>query len=146
ELRDLFRVLRILDDAFLQHLPELAPERCVFFRLPRRQLTQHAEYPARQCATYRLQLTALLQQLSRDVQGQVSRIDNALYEAQVERQELLRLVHDEDALHIELQAPRCFPVPEVERRVLRDVQQARVFLLALDAIVAPGQRIGKIVR
>src|ERR1017187_767258 len=72
--------------------------------------------------------------------------DDALDEAQVQRQELFGIVHDEHAPHIELEPACGLALPQVKRGARRHVQQARVLALALDAIVAPGQRIGVVVR
>ena len=44
-----------------------------------------------------------------------------LDEAQVRRQQLLGVVHDEDALDVELDAVALVAVPQVERRSARDV-------------------------
>src|ERR1017187_3427344 len=72
--------------------------------------------------------------------------DDALDEAQVQRQELFGIVHDEHAPHIELEPACGLALPQVKRGARRHVQQARILALALDAIVAPGQRIGVVVR
>ena len=44
----------------------------------------------------------LLQGLARDVEGQVLRVDNTLDEGEPLRHEVLAVVHDEDAAHVEL--------------------------------------------
>jgi hypothetical protein len=61
---------------------------------------------ARERAAHRLDVGILLQQLARHVERQVVRVDHAAYEAQVKRQELLGVVHDEHAPHVELQPAR----------------------------------------
>jgi hypothetical protein len=38
------------------------------------------------------------------------------------------------------------PLPEVERRARRKIEQAGVLALALDTVVTPGERIGEVVR
>ena len=58
----------------------------------------------------------LLQHLARDVEREVRRIDDAADEAQIQRQKLAGPVGDEDAPHVELDAARRLPVPQVERR------------------------------
>ena len=85
-----------------------------------------------------------MQQLTRHVQGQVARVHNAFDEAEVLRQELLRVVHDEDASHIEFQTLRGIPLPQVERRTSGDVQKARIFAFTLDLVMAPGERVGEV--
>ena len=87
----------------------------------------------------------LLQDLARDVERQVVGIDHAAHEAQVLRHQLLGIVHDEHAAHVELDAVARVAVPQVERRAAGDVQQLRVFLLAFDARMRPGQRVVEIV-
>ena len=82
----------------------------------------------------------LLQDLARDVERQVVRVDHAADEAQVRRQQLLGVVHDEDAPDVELDAVALLAVPQVERRARRDVEQLRVFLPAFDLGVRPGER------
>ena len=93
----------------------------------------------------RVDVLALLQDLARDVERQVGRIDDAAHEAQVERHQLLGVVHDEDALHVELHAVAGSALEHVERGAGRDVEQLRVFLLAFDAGMRPGQRVLEIV-
>ena len=66
----------------------------------------------------------LLQDLARDVQRQVVRVDDAADEAQVRRHQLLGIVHDEDAAHVQLDAVPVVAVPEVEWRALRDEEAA----------------------
>src|SRR3984957_1874256 len=62
------------------------------------------------------------------------------------RRELPRVVHDEHAPHVQLEPAGGFSLPQVERRPRRNVEQAGVFALALDPVVAPGQRLGAVVR
>ena len=88
---------------------------------------------------------AVLQDLARHVQRQIVGIDQTTHEAQVVRHELLGIVHDEHALHVQFQAVLVIAVPHVPRRLRRDIQQAGVFLLAFHPVVAPAQRIGEIV-
>ena len=104
--------------------------------------------PARASCAFadRLDVAALLQDFARHVERQVVRVDHALDEAQVRRHQLLGVVHDEDALHVELDAAAMIAVPQVERRVLRDVQQLRVFAAAFDAVVRPRERLREVVR
>ena len=145
QLRDLVLVGVVLDHAFFQHLPELVPEHGEVVRRIAGHFRQHVQHSARQRRAHRGEVRVLLQQFARHVEGQVRRVDDAAHEPQVQRQELLGVVHDEDALHVKLEPARRVAVPEVERRRARDVQQARVVALALDTVVAPGQRIREVV-
>jgi len=47
---------------------------------------------------------------------------------------------------MQFQAPRGIPLPQVERRLRRHIQQAGVFALALDPVMAPGQRRAAVMR
>ena len=55
------------------------------------------------------------------------------------------MIGDENALDVEFESLGCLAIPEVERRDRRNVEKARVFELALDPVVAPGQRIIEVV-
>ena len=70
-----------------------------------------------------LQLAILLQDLARDVQRKIVGVDHAFNEAQVGRHEIAALVHDEDALHIKLQAALHLGAVEVEGRLGGEVEQ-----------------------
>ena len=133
----------VLAYAFLKHLAELVPDVRVGIRL---HLAEHVEHALRQRVLDRFDAVVLLQDLPRDVERQVVGIHHAADEAQVERQEVLRLVHDEHALHVELQAARRLAVPEIERRALRHVKQTRVLEPAFHLVVAPRRRVLEVVR
>ena len=86
-----------------------------------------------------------LQDLARHVERQVGRIDHAAHEAQIGRQQLLGVVHDEHAPHVELDPVARLAVPQVERRMRRNVEELRVLLPALDARVRPRERVLEVV-
>ena len=65
----------------------------------------------------------LLQDLTRDVERQVFAVDYTTHEAQPFRHDLLRVVHDEDALDEQLDAALA-AIDHVERSLLGDVEQA----------------------
>ncbi len=48
-------------------------------------------------------------------------------------------------MHIQLEPTRRFALVQVKRRATRHIQQAGVFQLALDLVVAPAQRVFKVV-
>ena len=96
--------------------------------------------------TDRLHIAAFLQQFARHIQRQIGGIDYALHEPQIRWQQLLGVVHDEHALHVQLQPAAMLAVPQVERRMLRHVQQLRVLAAALDAVVRPRERVVVVVR
>ena len=146
EFQQLLPVCEVLAGAFLEHLAELVPERLVVLGF----LVGHGFQPRQNPLGERRADTGdtliLLEDLPGDVQRQLAGVDHALDPAQVEGQELFGIVHDEHALHVQFQAARRFPVPEVEGGVFRQIEQARVFQLALHPVVAPGQGILEIVR
>ena len=142
---DLLLVGEILGGAFLEHLAKLFPEGLVVLGLVLGELFQHVQGALGQRRLHGVDDRARLQDFAGNVQGQVIGIHHALDEAQVQRQELVGLIHDEHALHIEFQALGCFAVVQVERRAARHVEQRGVFQLALDLVVAPGQRVFEVV-
>ena len=140
ELRDALSVREILAHAFLHDAPEFLPETRVFVFLVLGEILEQAEDALGVAGADRLDVAALLQDLARDVERQVVRIDHAAHEAQIRGQQLLGVVHDEHAPHVELQAAALVPVPQVEGRTRRDVEKLHVLLAAFDAVVAPGER------
>ena len=92
-------------EPFLEHPAELASRtsrtcRARPWRARASSSSTRRVRPPRMASTSRV----LLQQLARDVQRQITGVDDALDEAQVQRQELLGVVHDEHAPHVQLQA------------------------------------------
>src|SRR5206468_6421361 len=82
----------------------------------------------------------LLQDLTRDVEREVARVNDAPYEAQIDGQQLLGRVHDEDTPHVQLHFVASIGVPEIERRVARNVEELGEFLTSFGLRVRPGQR------
>ena len=144
--QDLVAVRGVLARTFLQHRSEFLPERGVLLGLILGEPREEIQRALRERSAHRLDLGVLLQQLARDIERQVVGVEHAAHEAQVERQELLGVVHDEHASHIELEAPRGVALVEVEGRAPGDVEQRGVLALALDLVVAPGERVGEVVR
>ena len=143
QLQERLLVGEVLGHAFLQHLAELVPELAVLLGF---QLGQGVEHPPRQGVADGAGALVRLQDFAGDVERQVAAIHHAAHEAQIQRQEFVRLVHDEHALDVELDAARRFPVPQVVRGALGDIEEAGVFELALHPVVAPNQRILEVVR
>lgn len=91
----------------------------------------------------------LLQRLTRDVQGQVLRVDDTLDELEVLGHELLAVVHDEDAAHVQLDVVALALVAaleHVERRALGHEQHGLELELALDREVLDGRVLLPVVR
>ena len=118
----------ILDDAFLERAAELLPERRVLFRLVFRQSSSSPSTRLTDAARIVSTISRLLQDFARDVERQVVRVDDAADEAQIRRHQLLGVVHDEDAPHVQLDAVAMVAVPEIERRARRDEEQLGVLL------------------
>ncbi|MCY1269160.1 hypothetical protein D9M70_176470 [compost metagenome] len=120
---DFFLVGEIFCRAFFHDLTEVFPEALVLLRLVLRQFFQHVQDALGQRRLHRVDDRVFLQDFPRHVQRQVVGVDHALDEAQVQRQEGLGLIHDEHALHVQLQAFRRLTLVQVERRTGRHVQQ-----------------------
>ena len=112
--QDAFAIGRVFAGAFFEHLAELFPERLIFFGLVFGQTCDQVQTALGQSAAHGLNFRIFLQQLARDVQRQIAGIEHALDEAQVQRQELLGVVHDEHAAHMQLQTARGLALPQVE--------------------------------
>ena len=72
-------------------------------------------------------LPVLLQNFTRDVEREVLCVDDTLDEAQVIGHQLFTVVHDEDALDVEVDAGLALTHEEIERRRRRNEQQRLVF-------------------
>ncbi len=83
----------------------------------------------------------LLQDLAADVERKILAVDDAANEAQVLRQELLGVVHDEDAFYVKLDAGLVLGLVEIERGLGGDVEERGVFETAFGLGVEPEERI-----
>ena len=143
-------------DAFLQHLAELVPELevavllrllAVLFDFDLAFLGEVFEQRERLLHNLLLDEASgriLLQDLTRDVERQVLAVDHAAHEAQPLRQDLLRVVHDEHALHEQANAA-LLAVRDVMRRLLGNEQEAGQFVRAFDLEVRPRERVVPVV-
>ena len=146
EFGETFLVGEIFAHAFFHHAAKFGPEGGVFLRLVAGKVFQHAQHLLHRTAANRFDVLALLQNFARHIERQVVGINHAAHKAQVGGHQLLGVVHDEYAPHVELDAMALLTVIQVKRGACRDVQQLGVFLLALDAGVNVGQRCFEIVR
>ena len=89
-------------NANLEGLAELIPELFIILTLVLELAGKRLEDILFESLTDNLEFTALLQKFTRDIEGQVRRIHQALHKAQVIRQQVLALVHDEHMTGIEL--------------------------------------------
>ena len=88
-----------------------------------------------------MSIAVLLQDLAAHIQRKIFAVDDAAHEAQILRQKLLGVVHDEDALHIELHARLVFRLVEIERRLRRHIEERGVLQAPFGLGVEPEQRI-----
>ena len=143
---DAFFVRKILAYAFFQDPAKLFPAGCVFFRIVRRHIFQHAQHFFGGAGADAVDIAAVLQNFARHIQRQVIGVDHATHEAQIMRHELVDIFHDEHAPHIQLDAMLLLAIPQIERRMPRHIQQQGIFLLAFDLAMHMCQRRFEIVR
>ena len=129
----------IFANALFQQLTELVPEFFIILCVVLGHLFEQAEYALGAARADLLDILAFLQDLARDVERQIGHIDHAAHEAQIHRQQLLGIVHDEHALDVQLDAMARVAIPQIERRLSRHVEQLGVLVTALDAGMHPGQ-------
>jgi hypothetical protein len=109
----------------------------------RGQVLDEAQHALDRGGPDRLHVARLLEDLARHVQRQIVRVDDAAHETEVRRHQLLGVVHDEDAAHVELDPVPMLAIPEVEGRALRDEEELGKLLTAFDLGVGVGQRGSK---
>ena len=95
-----FPVSRVFRRSFFQYRAKHLPGRGIVLRLVFCEFPEHIQNPARQRAAHGIDGRILLQQLAGDIQRQVVTVGHATNETQVQRQELLRVIHDEHALDV----------------------------------------------
>ena len=83
----------------------------------------------------------LLQDLAAHIQRKVFAVDDAADEAQILRQKLLGVVHDEDALDVELDSGLVFSLVEIERSLRRDIEERSVVETSFRLGVEPEERV-----
>ncbi|MNF73596.1 hypothetical protein D3C84_556020 [compost metagenome] len=145
QLGDLFAVGVILGRALFEHIAELAPELGVLLAVVLGQLVQHGQHPLGAGLAQGGGHLVVLQDLAADVERQIVGVQHPFDEAQVGRHKLLGVIHDEDALHVELQTVLLLAVVEIERCAGRYVEQAGVLLRPFHPVVAPQQGVFEVV-
>ena len=134
------------EQPLFEHRTELAPELEVVAGALLLHLLERAQGLLDELLADRLDLPVLLQHLARDVEREIVRVDHALDEAQVRRQELAALVHDEDALDVQLYAALHLGVVDVEGRAAGDVEERVRLERALHLDGDRAERRGPVVR
>ena len=133
-------------DAFLEHLAELPVETEVILLRFLHHRFQLGEDLGGDALFNLLDDGVFLQDFSRDIERKVIRLDYTLDEAQVTRQQRLAIVHDEDPLHVKVDAVLgAFLLEHVERRLGRQVQQRLELNLALGGVMDGLDRVGVVV-
>ena len=120
------------EQPLLEHGAELFPEGPVVFRPLVLHLLEGAEQAPDEVPADGLDLAVLLEDLARHVERQIVAGDDAADEAEPGREQLLAVVHDEHAPHVELHPAPGAIVPEIEGRLRRDVEQRPRLEAALD--------------
>ena len=111
QISNLFAIGKVFGGAFFDDCTEGIPELVVVLWLFTGHFGQHIENAFRQSTANRLDLLVLLQNFTRHIQRQITGVQHALYESQVHGKELLRPIHDEGALHIQLEPPGPLTMP-----------------------------------
>ena len=146
DFRDPIPVRHVFAHAFLEDCAEFLPERGEFLFLILGEILDQAQHFFHAAFANRPDIATLLQNFAGDIERQVVGIDDPAHEAQVIWHQLLGVVHDEDAAHIQADAVPVAAIPDIERRLLRQVQQLRIFVASFDFAVRPGQRGSAAVR
>ena len=144
EFGNFLTVGEVFDRTFLEHIAEVLPENSVLF-LVFGQLTEHSEYTLGERTLEFLRHRAFLQQFTGNVKRQIVGVNQTADETQVVGQELFCLVHNENALHKELQSVDLVASVKIPRCASRYIEQGRVFEFAFNSIVSPGKGIFKVV-
>ena len=119
ELGELGAVLRVLVDAELEVLAERLVELGKVL-LVLGDVRDHLERLLDEVLADDLEDLVLLERLARDVEREVLRVDDALDEVEVLGDEVLAVVHDEDAANVELDVVALLlRLEQVERRTAR---------------------------
>ncbi|WVZ83180.1 hypothetical protein U9M48_030351 [Paspalum notatum var. saurae] len=140
QVRELGAVLRVLVDPQLDVLGEGVVELAVIVLAILRDVEEHLDALLHQVLADDLEDLVLLQRLAGDVEGQVVGVDDALDEAQPLGDELLAVVHDEDAADVELDVVELLAgVEEVERRAAGHEEDGLELQLPLHREVLHGE-------
>merc|ERR1719454_1509720 len=147
QLRELGAVAGVLVDAELDVLAELLVKLLEVLRVLL-DLAKELNALLHNVLLDHLEDLVLLQRLARDVERQVLRVDDALDEGEPLGDEVLAVVHDEDAAHVQLDVARVFllRLEEVKGRALRHEKDRGELELALDGKVLDRQVLLPIVR
>merc|ERR1719261_466198 len=147
QLRELRAVARVLVDAELDVLAKLLVELLEVLGVLL-DLAKELDALLDDVLLDQLEDLVLLERLGRDVERQVLRVDDALHEGEPLGDEVLAVVHDEDAADVQLDVARVLLVrlEEVKRRALRHEKDRGELELALHGEVLDRQVLLPIIR
>eukprot|EP01137_Pigoraptor_chileana_P011499 Opistho-2@62467 len=146
ELGDLRSVLRVLVDAQLEVLGEVLVKLLVVL-LVFGDLLEHFNALLDEVLADDLENLALLEHLTRNVEGEILAVDDTLDKLEVVGNELLAVVHDKHAAHVQLDVVRLLLLlKEVEGGALWDKEQRLELELTLDRKVLHGEMVLPVVR
>merc|ERR1719487_1089894 len=147
QLRELRAVARVLVDAELDVLAKLLVELLEVLRVLL-DLAKELDALLHDVLLDHLEDLVLLQRLARDVERQVLRVDDALDEGEPLGDEVLAVVHDEDAADVQLDVARVLllRLEEIKRRALRHEKDRGELELALHGEVLDRQVLLPIIR
>ena len=140
QLLEFVKMFPVHVEAFLQDHAEFAPPGVVLGSILVGHVLQGVEHLLDDVLTDVRDDLVVLQDFTGHVQRQVFAIHHAAHKAEPRRQQVLAVVHDKDFLHVELEAVQSVIVPDVERGLRRNVDEAPKFLGTFGVAVAPGGR------
>ena len=141
ERRDRVLLLGLHVERLLQDRAEARPERAVVLLALGGELLQCVEHLLDDLLLDRLGHPRVLEQLAAHVERQILGVDDAAHEAEPAREQLLGVVEDEDALHVEAHPVLGVGHPQGERRLLREEDHPRELLHTLDLEGPPRERL-----
>src|SRR2546426_7200971 len=101
EFSDSFPIAGIFDGPFLEYPSKLSPKRRVLVYVVLRQIIQKPKNSPHRRSANSLDVLRLLQDFSREVKRQVVGVNYATNKAQICRQHLGRIIHDENTSDIQ---------------------------------------------
>ena len=115
EFGNTFFIRRVFTETFFQHVAEQGPELVVIGGSVGGKVFQHGKNTLCRTVADDAKITGLLKNFTAYVQRKIFGIDHAFNEAQIVRQQLVGVIHNEDTFNVELHAVHIFSVPKVKR-------------------------------
>ena len=144
QVQQRFAVRIISMQTLLQRPVVLRDELQVRLRLVRRNVLQLRKNFLHARRANARQHAILLQKFATHIQRKIFTVDDAPHKSQILRQQFLRIVHDEHALHIQLDANLVLHLVQIQRRFRGYVKQRRVLQAPLSLGMKPEQRVFRV--